>query len=134
MIVDVALVPTELPDNHQLSNQAVLVIDVLRATSTISTALAAGATSVVPVEEAGEASKLAEALGGGVILAGERGGLPLPGFHLGNSPAEYRREKVAGRVVVLTTTNGTYALRKVQAANQVGVASFLNAAAATKWA
>ncbi len=133
-MIDVALVPAELPENHQLADQAVLVIYVLRATSTIVTALAAGATSVVPVSDPAEARKLAEALGDGIVMAGERGGLPLPGFDLGNSPLEYTSEKVQGKVVVLSTTNGTVALQRVQTAEKVGTAAFLNAAAAADWA
>lgn len=134
LLIDVALVPAELPENHQLADQAVLVIDVLRATSTIVTALAAGATSVVPVNDPAEARKLAEALGDSILLAGERDGLPLPGFDLGNSPLEYTSEKVQGKVVVLSTTNGTVALRRVQTAEMIGTAAFLNAAAAADWA
>lgn len=134
MIIDVALVPAEIPESHQLGGLAVVVIDVLRATSTIVTALAAGANSVVPVAEPGEARNLAAALGNGAVLAGEREGLPLPGFHLGNSPIEFTADQVAGRTVVLTTTNGTYTLRRVQSAGAVAVAAFLNADAAAAWA
>jgi 2-phosphosulfolactate phosphatase len=132
-LIDVTLVPAEIPENHQLAGQAVLVIDVLRATSTIVTALIAGATSVVPVMDPVEARKLAAVLGDSILLGGEKEGLPLPGFDLGNSPLEYVSEKVGGRVVVLSTTNGTVALRRVQTAEKVGTAAFLNAAAAADW-
>lgn len=134
MVIDVALVPAEIQGNQQLSRYAVVVIDVLRATSTIVTALHAGATAVVPVVDAEEASRLAEALGGSAILGGERGGVALPGFHVGNSPLEYTAERVNERVVVLTTTNGTHALRMVHGAAAVATGAFLNAAAVVRWA
>ena len=133
LLIDVALVPVEIQDNQQLADSAVIVIDVLRATSTIITALDAGAASVVAVADVEEARGLAAALGDSAVLGGERGGVTLPGFQLGNSPLEYTSELVSDRMVVLTTTNGTYTLHKVYNAAEVAVAAFLNAEAAARW-
>jgi 2-phosphosulfolactate phosphatase len=134
LFIDVTLVPAEIGEHQPLADCAVIVIDVLRATSTIVTALDAGAGSVVAVADAAEARTLAEALGEGAVLGGERGGIALPGFQLGNSPLEYTREKVAGRTVILTTTNGTYTLHRSESAAAVAVAAFINADAAVAWA
>ena len=105
---------------------APVVIDALRATSTIAAAFQSGATSVLPV------STLEEALARrapGCLLAGERGGFCPPGFDLGNSPLEMSPERVGGKSLVLTTTNGTLALLEARRAGPVLCASFLNAAA-----
>jgi len=105
-----------------------VVIDVLRATSTIATALAHGATAVVPRRSVEEA-RAAAADRPGAILGGERGGLRIPGFDLGNSPSDYTRAVVGGRPVVLTTTNGTAALAACGAAAEVVAAAIVNRAA-----
>jgi 2-phosphosulfolactate phosphatase len=97
-----------------------VVIDVLRATSTIIHALAGGAASVVPCGEIDEAQKLATRFASGtVLLGGERGGLKIPGFDLGNSPREYGHRLVAGKRVIFTTTNGTRALLRASEARRV---------------
>ncbi len=86
------------------------MIDILRASTTIATALDHGAEAVVPVLEPDEARRRALDIGPATLLAGERNAVPPAGFHLGNSPLEYTRERVAGKTIVLTTTNGTKAL------------------------
>lgn len=89
----------------------VVVIDVLRATSTIVTALDNGAAGVVPVREAEEAITVMRRLGRDrSLLCGERDSRLITGFDLDNSPASYTRERVEGKTLVLTTTNGTRAL------------------------
>lgn len=89
----------------------VVVIDVLRASTTITTALDNGARAVWAVSEPAEARRLARKLGrGDTLLGGERDAVLIPGFDLGNSPLEYTREVVQGKSVVTTTTNGTRAL------------------------
>ncbi|HEY8417366.1 MAG TPA: 2-phosphosulfolactate phosphatase [Limnochordales bacterium] len=115
MFVDVALVPQEVEHMPLVRFSAVAVIDVLRATTTMATALANGARGVVPVATPEEALAW-RAAGAGVLLGGERGAQRIPGFDLGNSPFEYSPERVAGRLIVLTTTNGTLAFRRVLAA------------------
>ena len=104
-----------------------VVIDVVRASSTIAQAIASGAASVIPVSTVDEALALrGESIGDDVLLAGERGGLPPPGFDLGNSPALFTSEAVAGKRVIFTTTNGTAAILGVAAARECIIGSFLN--------
>ena len=79
--------------------------------------LAAGARAVIPALEVDEARRIAAGLPAGeAVLGGEREGLPIAGFDLGNSPSEYRPETVGGRTVVFTTTNGTRAMNRCRAA------------------
>ena len=112
-------------DSAQRAGAACAVIDVIRATSTIATALARGARAVRPV--AGVAEALALKAGHPeALLAGERGGRPQPGFDLGNSPYEMTAERVGGREMILTTTNGTQALAACAGARAVVTASLLN--------
>ena len=129
MDLEVILSPRSL-DADALAGRDVVVIDVLRASSTIATALSNGARSVIPVAEQGEAGRLAASLDPDVsLLGGERGGQKLPGYGAGNSPLEYTREVVAGKTIVLTTTNGTRALTLARQARTVVAGCFLNASA-----
>jgi 2-phosphosulfolactate phosphatase len=104
-----------------------VVIDVLRASTTIVTALAHGAPRVRPVPDVAEARACAAATA--ALLGGERGGLRIDGFDLGNSPLEYTRQRLAGRPVVITTTNGTAALAACGPASALLVAAIVNRAA-----
>ena len=108
-----------------------IVIDVLRASTTIITALAHGAAAVRPVLTIDEARALAKGGGpdSGILLGGERGGLRIDGFDLGNSPLEYSRQRVAGRRIVITTTNGTAALDACSAAAEVLIGAIVNRSA-----
>jgi 2-phosphosulfolactate phosphatase len=104
----------------------VVVLDVLRATTTIAYALQAGCRDIIPVEDISEAMRLADTLGKDrTLLCGERGGQKIPGFHLGNSPLEYTPQVVEGKTRLLTTTNGTRALVVAQGA-EVLTGSFVN--------
>lgn len=116
----------------QLGGATVLVVDVLRASTTIIAALAAGCAGITPVADPVEARRRAGA--GGALLAGERRGEPIAGFDLGNSPLEFTPERVGGRAVVLTTSNGTRALLAAREAHAIGVAAFVNLSAAAGWA
>lgn len=129
--VDVVLT-ADTVDPTRLPGASALVIDVLRASTSIVVALGNGATAVVPVETVDEA-RARKALHPGTLLAGERGGDPPEGFDLGNSPREFTPERVRGRTIVLTTSNGTRALLAARPAAAVAVAAFVNAAAATAW-
>lgn len=116
-----------------LAGSSVAVIDVLRATTTICHALAAGAKCVIPCLEVADALAAArEFQRGEYVLGGERGGLAIEGFDLGNSPAEYTPQSVGGKTVIFTTTNGTVALQHARLARRVCVASFVNAAAVAR--
>lgn len=124
--VFVHLLPT-LFEPAQLRGGVAVVIDVLRATSTIIYALAAGAECVVPCGEIDEARRIAEqAPPAGVLLGGERGGLKISGFDLGNSPAEYDSTRVHGNRIVMTTTNGTRALICAREARRILVSAVVN--------
>jgi 2-phosphosulfolactate phosphatase len=107
----------------------VVVIDVLRATTTIAAALHAGITSIYPVGEIPLAMSLAEEFsnrGESVLLGGERGGIAIPGFDFDNSPCAYDWNKCQGKKLILTTTNGTGALLRVSQAARITTAAFVN--------
>lgn len=109
------------------AGRVVAVIDVLRASSSIAAALHAGARTIIPLDGADEVITRAKAYERrDVLLAGERRMLTIPGFDLGNSPHEYTPERVDGRTVLFTTTNGTTALVAVQNARDTIVASYVN--------
>jgi 2-phosphosulfolactate phosphatase len=112
---------------QDVQGRVVAVIDVLRASTTIATALAHGAKAVIPFESSEEAVTRSKQLERGAFrLAGERRMLKMEGFDLGNSPLEHTAEAVEGKTVLLTTTNGTKALLAVQGARDVVVASYVN--------
>src|SRR5437879_6023984 len=124
--VQVHLLP-ELVPAGRLAGSIALVVDVLRAGTTIIHALAAGCTCIRPCLEIDEARALADQMRAGrVLLGGERAGKPLPGFDLGNSPREYTAQVCRGTTLVLTTTNGTRALHRAAEAERVLIASFVN--------
>jgi 2-phosphosulfolactate phosphatase len=124
--VHVYLLP-ELAPPGRLRGGVAVVIDVLRATTTIIHALAAGCTAVRPCAEVEEARELAGGMRvGRVLLGGERGGVPLPGFDVGNSPREYTPKLCRGSTLVLTTSNGTRALLRAAEAERTLLAGFVN--------
>jgi 2-phosphosulfolactate phosphatase len=126
MRVEVFFTPGEL-QGADVTGRTVVVIDVLRATTTIAEAFAAGARAVYPVASVEEAARLATTLGRDeVLLCGERRCLPIEGFDLGNSPREFTSERVAGKALVMSTTNGTYAISLATGAERVITASFAN--------
>lgn len=109
------------------AGRLVAVIDVLRASTSIAAALANGARAVVPFDTSEDVVARAKTLSrSDVRLAGEQKMLPIPGFDLGNSPREFTSEAVAGKTVLICTTNGTRALTAVQGARDVVVASYVN--------
>jgi 2-phosphosulfolactate phosphatase len=130
--VEVAVTPGALAPGALVGATA-LIIDVLRASTSIITALTNGCAAVVPVAEPDDARRRAAGVAG-ALVAGERRGDPLAGFDLGNSPLEFTPERVRGRTVFLTTSNGTGALLAARPAAAVGVAALVNAGAAAAWA
>ena len=119
-----------LADPEMLAGATCIVLDALRATTTIAHALAAGAERVLPMQEVSEAMSAAAALPkSSYLLGGERSGVRIPGFDLGNSPREYQPERVAGRTLVFTTTNGTRAMLHCHRARAVLLAAFVNRSA-----
>ena len=126
MKIDVYFTPLGL-NAADLTGRGVVVIDVLRATSSIVTALSAGAKAVVPAATSEEAVRLTANLErDGIVLAGERRMVKIEGFGLGNSPREMTPEAVGGKTVFLATTNGTPALVAAQGGDPVLVAAALN--------
>ncbi len=109
-----------------VKGKTVVVIDVLRATTVMITALENGASAVVPVTMPEEAFKVKEQLGEQVLLGGERHAEPIEGFDYGNSPLSYTPSVVADRTLVMTTTNGTLALNNSMMAKELLVAAFIN--------
>lgn len=125
-LLHVHLAP-QLVSNERLQGSIAVVVDVLRATTTIIHALAAGCTSVRPCLEIAEARSMAESLRPNkVILAGERQGKKIDGFDFGNSPGDYNPAICKGATLVFTTTNGSKALLHAAAAERVLVAGFVN--------
>lgn len=133
-MLEVTFTPAEFAALRQrdLSRTVCVVFDVLRATSSMVTALANGAREIIPVGEVAEAVAL-RAARPDLLLAGERNGLRIlraqtgsVDFDLGNSPREFTRERVGGRSLAMTTTNGTRALQACRGARRVLVGSFLN--------
>lgn len=110
-----------------------VVIDVLRATSVLATALAAGASEVFTCVDIAAAMQLAQRLAPRPLLCGERECQRIENFDLGNSPAEYTLAVVANRSLVMTTTNGTRAIEAAKGADEIVAASFVNLAAVTAY-
>ena len=141
MTIETILTPAEIPAlvRRDLDDTACVVFDILRATSTFVTALHHGAAAVIPVSEISEAIAYRQRQPG-VFLAGERDGIKISAaqsggvdFDFGNSPREFSPEKVRGKTIVSTTTNGTRALQACAAAKIVLAASFLNLSATAKF-
>ncbi len=127
MHLDVFLTPCSITDDA-LEGTLTVVIDVLRATTTITTALSAGAAAIRPVATMQEVEfQTARAGGDGYLRAGERDGEKIEGYELGNSPLDYTSQTIDGQTIILTTTNGTRALSKASGAEDVIVGSMLNA-------
>lgn len=132
MKLDVLYTPAGLT-SVEVQGRTAFVIDVLRATTTMCAALSRGARAIIPVGSTEEALRLAQTIGGAdVRLAGENHCLPIPGFHLGNSPLEMTEAAVRGKTLVVTTTNGTKALLACQGAAAVYPAAAVNLATAAE--
>lgn len=120
-------------DAAELGGATAVVVDVLRATSTMAAALSAGARGIYPAASTEEALRLVQSLGrDDTLLCGERKGARIEGYDLGNSPADFVPEVVADKRIVMDTTNGTPALLAVAEADRVFAASFANLAATTR--
>jgi 2-phosphosulfolactate phosphatase len=114
---------------YDVSNSIVVIVDVLRATSTIATALHNGAKCIIPVDSVSECIRIGKQIDG--ITAGERDGKIAEGLQYGNSPFEYPTSFVSGKTVVLTTTNGTRLLQIAldKSAKQIITGAFVNLSA-----
>lgn len=131
MKIDV-IISADYINSENLRGKFVVVIDILRATSVITTALANGAECVIPTLTVEDAFEKKEELSKDVILAGERQAKKIDGFDLSNSPLEFTKDIVSGKNVILSTTNGTRALTLSSTGDRVFVASVLNAKAVAR--
>ena len=129
--LDVCLSPALIP-LYNVADYIVVVIDIFRATSSICYGIENGAEAIIPVSEVEECAAYRDK-GLDYLLAAERDGKVVDGFDFGNSPFSYTREKVAGKTVVLTTTNGTHALHLSLSAKKIVIGSFLNLTALCNW-
>src|SRR6201986_145316 len=127
----VCLSPALIP-LFKVEDYIVVIIDIFRATSSICYGIDNGATAIIPVSQVEECAAYAEK-GLDYLLAAERDGKVVEGFDFGNSPFSYTREKVAGKTIVLTTTNGTHALHLSRSAKKIVIGSFLNSTAVCDW-
>ncbi len=125
--LSVLFTPAEI-DSVEWTDTIGVVVDVLRATSVIPIGLAAGATAFVPAASVEEARSLRDRMPG-ALLCGERDGRAPEGFDLGNSPFEYTPDRVRGRELVFTSTNGAPALMRLRSAPRVLTGAFVNASA-----
>ena len=118
-------------EQEELKGKLVVIIDVLRATSVITTALNNGAKEILPVLEVQEALTLSRTLKNG-LLGGERKALKIEGFDLSNSPLDYEESKVKGKSIILSTTNGTRAIHLSLCADKIVIGCMLNSKAIAK--
>ncbi|MDX1494129.1 MAG: 2-phosphosulfolactate phosphatase [Longimicrobiales bacterium] len=129
MKIDTYFTPPEV-DAGATSDATVVVIDVVRATTTIIEALANGARAIYPTDSTEEAVRLASSMGReDTLLCGERKGVKVEGFDLGNSPREFDADTVEGKKIVMTTTNGTRALAAAADAGRLLPCAFTNLSA-----
>jgi 2-phosphosulfolactate phosphatase len=129
--LQVCLTPALLPF-YNVEDYIVVVIDVFRATSSICYGIENGAKAIIPVSQVEECSAYRDK-DCDYLLAAERDGEIVAGFDFGNSPFSYTKEKVDGKTIVLTTTNGTYALHLSRKAKRIVIGSFLNLTSLCNW-
>lgn len=120
--IEVCLTP-DLIHQHELNGKIVVVVDIFRATSCIVTGLANGVEAIKPVADVEETKVLGKE---GYLMAGERGGIKVPEFDMGNSPFEYQKDEVKGKKVAISTTNGSQAIIKSEKAKEIIIGAFLN--------
>jgi 2-phosphosulfolactate phosphatase len=131
MKLSMILYPEERDYTAQLRGKTVIVLDIIRATSSIVTAIAHRAAGIIPVRTIKEALEYKK---NGVLLAGEENGLKPDGFDLGNSPREFRSPKIRGKWVVMRTHNGTQAIVLAAPAKHLLIGAFINATACARLA
>ncbi|APQ72534.1 2-phosphosulfolactate phosphatase [Clostridium botulinum] len=119
-------------DEKRLINKTVIIIDILRATSVITTAINNGCKKVIPVLTVEEAKDIAKNSEEDIILGGERNALKIDGFNFSNSPLEYTKKYVEGKTVVLSTTNGTRAINNSFNAKTILISALINSKATAK--
>jgi len=129
--LEVCLTPLLLP-LYAVQDYIVVIIDIFRATSSICYGIENGAAAIIPVAEV-DTCRSYLATHPEYLLAAERDGKVVSGFDFGNSPFSYSKEKVSGKTIVLTTTNGTQALEWSRLAKKIVIGSFLNLTPLCNW-
>jgi len=127
MKIDIALLPQETK-GMDLSDTVCIVLDIFRATTSIVTSMSNGCNMMVPVLSFEDAQKIGAKMES-VLFAGERKSVRIEGCNLGNSPFEFCQETVQGKSIIMTTTNGTVAIKSTDGAYRTLIGSFLNAKA-----
>ena len=117
---------------EKIENKTVVVVDMLRATSVITTALNNGCKGVIPVLTVEDAAEIVRNEKGEFMLGGERNALKIEGFHYSNSPLEYTRGTIDGKTLVMTTTNGTKAIKGCEGASNILIGAMVNAKSIAK--
>ncbi len=125
LTVDVCLSPYMYPVHHK-DDAIVVVIDILRATTAMCTAFHHGVEKMIPVATVEEATQYKQQ---GFMVGAERNGIALEGFDFGNSPFSYMTDKIKGKTIVISTTNGTQAIEAAKNAHQVVIGAFTNISA-----
>lgn len=128
MYLDVKFLPSELKNTDDLQDKICIVLDIFRASSTITKALHNGCIAVKPIADI-EATRAEKLLEPQTLLAGERQSIKIAGFDLGNSPLEFTAEQVCGRAIAMNTSNGTKAILACSKAYKVLIGAFINAEA-----
>jgi 2-phosphosulfolactate phosphatase len=129
LTVDVCLSPYLYPIHHK-DDAIVVVIDILRATTAMCTAFHHGVEKMIPVATVEEAAEYKKQ---GFMVGAERNGMALEGFDFGNSPFSYMTEKIKGQTIVISTTNGTQAIKAAKNAYRVVIGAFTNITALSDW-
>lgn len=127
--IDICLTP-ELLHLYEIKDRVVVVVDILRATSCMTTALAHGVEKIIPVASLEECRTLQQS---GLLAAAERDAKKAEGFDLDNSPFSYMHERLKGKTIAMTTTNGTLAISRSKEAIEVIIGSFLNKSAVIEY-
>ena len=127
--IDVCLSP-DLMHLYKVEDRTVVVVDILRATSCMTTAFAHGIASITPFAKLEDCMAMKTK---GYFTSGERDGKKVDGFDLGNSPFEYMVEELKGKKIAFTTTNGTQAIAKSIGAREIVIGSFLNLSAVVNY-
>jgi 2-phosphosulfolactate phosphatase len=121
-LLDACLSPDLLP-HHELKGRIAVIVDILRATSCMTAGIGSGVSKIQPFANLEECLLMRNE---GFLIAGERNGIKVEGFDMGNSPFDYMNPAIHGRSVAVTTTNGTIAIDKSREASEIIIGSFLN--------
>lgn len=127
--VEVIASPALIP-HYDIDGKILVVIDILRATSSMVVGLAHGAKGIIPVETVEECLRYRKM---GYICAAERNGMVVDGFDMGNSPFSYMEDRVKNTMIAMTTTNGTLAIKQSARAAEIVIGAFLNLSALVEW-